>query len=81
MVTQIEIISLAKAAGYDTVFVDLEHSVLSEKDASLLCSTALCADVTPFVRVPFQCGQGYIQRILDGGAMGIVFPHISTLGK
>ncbi|KEF57880.1 uncharacterized protein A1O9_05801 [Exophiala aquamarina CBS 119918] len=79
VVTKPEIISLAKAAGYDTVFVDLEHSVLSEKESSRLCSAALSAGITPFVRVPYQCGQGYVQRVLDGGALGVVFPHISTL--
>ncbi len=81
LITETEAVSLAKAAGYDTVFIDLEHSVLSERDASRLCSAALSARITPFVRVPYQCGQGYVQRILDGGAMGIVFPHISTVGK
>jgi len=79
LITETEAVSLAKAAGYDTVFIDLEHSVLSERDASRLCSAALSARITPFVRVPYQCGQGYVQRILDGGAMGIVFPHISTV--
>ena len=75
-----EVISLAKAAGYDSVFIDLEHSVFSEKDASQLCSAALSSDITPFVRVPYECGHGYIQRALDGGAMGIVFPHINMAG-
>ncbi|KAI1618770.1 Pyruvate/Phosphoenolpyruvate kinase [Exophiala viscosa] len=73
-----EVISLAKAAGYDSIFIDLEHSVFSEKDASQLCSAALSSDITPVVRVPYECGHGYIQRVLDGGAMGIVFPHINT---
>lgn len=81
MVTQNEIVPLAKAAGYDSIFVDLEHSVLSEKDASRLCSAALSAGVTPFVRVPYQCGQDSVQRVLDGGALGIVFSHISSVGK
>ncbi|KAH8700937.1 Pyruvate/Phosphoenolpyruvate kinase [Talaromyces proteolyticus] len=73
-----EVILLAKAAGYDAVFIDLEHSVLSTQDASILCSSALLSKITPFVRVPYQCGQGFVQRVLDGGAMGIIFPHINT---
>lgn len=28
------------------------------------------------MRVPHQCGEGFIQRVLDAGAMGIVVPHI-----
>ncbi|RDW71015.1 hypothetical protein BP6252_07578 [Coleophoma cylindrospora] len=74
-----EIILLAKAAGYDSVYIDLEHSVFSLKDASRLCSASLLSKITPFVRVPYQCGNGFVQRVLDGGAMGIVFPHVSTV--
>ncbi|KAH6669753.1 Pyruvate/Phosphoenolpyruvate kinase [Plectosphaerella plurivora] len=73
-----EVILLAQAAGYDTVFVDLEHSTLSISDAAALCTAAILADITPFVRVPSQCGSGFIQRILDSGAMGVVYPHINT---
>jgi 2-keto-3-deoxy-L-rhamnonate aldolase RhmA len=76
-----EIVQLARAAGYDSVFIDLEHSILSQKNASRLCSSSLLSGITPFVRVPHQCGSGYVQRVLDGGAMGIVFPHINTVGK
>jgi len=71
---------MAAAAGFDALFIDLEHSALSVNDASQLCTTGLLAGVTPFVRVPYQCGDGMIQRVLDGGAMGVVFPHVSTRG-
>ncbi|KEY66062.1 hypothetical protein S7711_09427 [Stachybotrys chartarum IBT 7711] len=74
-----ELVLLAKAAGYDTIFVDLEHSNFSIPEAHTLCSAALLAGITPFVRVPYQCGSGLVQRLLDGGAMGIIFPHISTV--
>lgn len=72
---------LAKANGYHSLFIELEHSVLSEQDANILCTTALLASVTPFVRVPFQCGDGFVQRVLDAGAMGIIFPHIHNQGE
>jgi 2-keto-3-deoxy-L-rhamnonate aldolase RhmA len=51
---------------------------MSLSDASNLCITALSSNITPFVRVPFQCGDGYVQKILDGGAMGIIFPHVDS---
>ncbi|CAK7235059.1 hypothetical protein SCUCBS95973_009142 [Sporothrix curviconia] len=79
MVTSNEIIMLAKAADYDSVFIDQEHSVFSLEDVSRLCSVSLLAGITPFVRVPWQCGSGHVLRVLDGGAMGIIFPHISTV--
>ncbi|KAI1084310.1 Pyruvate/Phosphoenolpyruvate kinase [Whalleya microplaca] len=79
VVTSNEIILLARAAGYDSVFIDLEHSILSIEDMSRLCSASLLSGITPFVRVPYECGSGFVQRVLDGGAMGVVFPHISTV--
>lgn len=75
-----EIIFLAKTAAYDSVFIELEHSTFPLTTASALCSSALAAGITPFVRVPHQCGNGLIQRVLDNGAMGVVFPHIKTVG-
>ena len=75
-----ELVILAKTAGYDILFIDLEHSAFSISDARILCSSSLLAGITPFVRVPYQCGNGYVQQVLDGGAMGIVFPHVSTVG-
>lgn len=76
-----EMVYLAKHAGYDSVFIDLEHTTVSVKEASNLCMHALKLNVTPFVRVPHQSGDGLIQRVLDAGAMGIIVPHVDTAGK
>ena len=77
LVTSPAIVQLAASAGYDVLWVELEHSVLDERDASVLCTAALMSNITPFVRVPYQCGDGFVQRILDSGSMGIIFPHVS----
>ncbi|KGO75807.1 Pyruvate/Phosphoenolpyruvate kinase [Penicillium italicum] len=53
---------------------------LTEGIEDLICTAALLIDITPFVRVPYQCGNGFVQRVLDGGAMGVVFPHIHNKG-
>jgi len=74
-------VQIAQKAGFEALFIDLEHSTLSINDASQLCTTALLAGVTPFVRVPYQCGDGLVQRVLDGGAMGVIFPHVSHRSK
>ncbi|KAI0102036.1 Pyruvate/Phosphoenolpyruvate kinase-like domain-containing protein [Nemania sp. FL0031] len=73
-----QIVQLAKNAGFDSLFIDLEHSTLSISDASKLSCAGILGGITPFVRVPYQCGDGFVQRILDGGAMGVVFPHIHS---
>ncbi|KAL2068393.1 hypothetical protein VTL71DRAFT_16491 [Oculimacula yallundae] len=74
-----EIVSIAKSAGYDSLFIDLEHSSFSLSQASQLCAAGIMSGITPFVRVPHHCGNGFVQRVLDGGAMGVVFPHISSV--
>jgi 2-keto-3-deoxy-L-rhamnonate aldolase RhmA len=76
----VTIVAIAVQAGYDSLFIDLEHTTLSLRDASQLCITALASGITPFVRVPYQCGQGFVQRVLDMGAMGVIFPHIRSAG-
>jgi len=73
-----QVVQLAKNAGFDSLFIDLEHSTLSIDDASQLACAGLLGGITPFVRVPFQCGNGFVQRVLDGGAMGVIFPHIHS---
>ncbi|KAK6226071.1 HpcH/HpaI aldolase [Colletotrichum tabaci] len=74
-----EIVQIAKAAGYDSLFIDLEHTTLTIRDAGQLCITANSAGITPFVRVPHECGLGFMQKVLDAGAMGIIVPHIHTV--
>lgn len=81
LVTNPSIVHLAKNGGFDALFIDLEHSTLSIDDASAICTAGLHLNVTPFVRVPYQCGNGFVQRVMDGGAMGVVFPHIHTRGN
>lgn len=71
---------LAQNAGYDALGIDLEHGWLTLGEASNLCITGLLAGITPFVWVPHQCGNGFVQKVLDGGAMG-VFLHIHNAGE
>lgn len=75
-----EIVQIAKSAGYDSLFIDLEHTTLTIRDAGQLCLVANSAGITPFVRVPHECGLGFMQKVLDAGAMGIIVPHIHTVG-
>lgn len=81
LVTNTQVVQLARNAGYDALFIDLEHSTLSIQEASQLSIAGLQSGATPLVRVPYQCGNGFIQRVLDGGAMGVVFPHIHGAGN
>lgn len=73
------VVQLAANAGFDALFIDLEHSTLSLAEASAIACAGLHSGLTPFVRVPYQCGMGFVQQVLDGGASGIVFPHVHTV--
>ena len=68
---------LAKAAGYDWLFIDTEHGPLSTDDVSQLCLSSLAAGIAPIVRV---CRDALDEgtRALDAGALGLVVPHIDT---
>ena len=77
LVRNIEIARIAKTSGFDTLYIDVEHSPFSLDATSQICMAALEVGITPFVRVPSN-GPEFISRVLDGGAMGIIAPHIET---
>src|SRR2546422_8880385 len=72
----VEIGRVLAACGFDFAFVDMEHNTMSIDTAAQIAVACHDAGVTPLVRVP-----GYehhlATRLLDAGAMGIVFPHRS----
>ncbi len=71
-----EIARIAQYNGFDALYVDLEHSVLSLETASRICIAAQDAGVTPLVRVA-SGNASMMSRALDGGAMGIIVPHVT----
>ncbi len=73
----IEIAQLAKTAGFDMVYVDLEHSPMTLDATCQICQAALGIGIAAMVRVPANTPE-YIQRVLDGGALGIVAPGIGS---
>ena len=77
LVESIEIAQIAHACGYDTLYVDVEHSTLTLRQTGQICMAALAVGITPFVRVPSYEPE-FVSRYLDAGAMGIIAPHVST---
>jgi 2-keto-3-deoxy-L-rhamnonate aldolase RhmA len=77
LVRGIEIARIAKTAGFDTIYIDLEHSSFSIETASQICMAALNIGIAPFVRVPSNTPE-YISRVLDGGALGVIAPDIRS---
>jgi 2-keto-3-deoxy-L-rhamnonate aldolase RhmA len=69
--------ALAKAAGYDSLGIDMEHGAFSVQEATQLCLAALPVGIAPIVRVCFDAlDEG--TRVLDNGAQGVVVPHVDT---
>jgi 2-keto-3-deoxy-L-rhamnonate aldolase RhmA len=78
LVHGIEIVHIAAAAGFDTFYVDLEHSSLSLETTGQLCIAGLEVGIAPFVRVP-AITSDYVSRVLDGGALGVIAPHVASV--
>ncbi len=73
----IEIARIAATAGFDSIYVDIEHNTLSIDTACQICMAALETGVTPLVRVPGR-SLDLIGRLLDGGALGVIAPHVQS---
>ena len=71
----IEIARIAKTAGFDSLYVDMEHASFSLDTTGQICMAALEAGITPLVRVP---GVAEVQHVLDAGALGIIAPHVQS---
>src|SRR5256885_6392050 len=80
LVSSIEIVRIAKSAGFDSLYVDLEHSSFSMETTSQICIMALEAGLPAFVRVPANTPE-YISRVLDGGALGVIAPGVRSAAE
>jgi 2-keto-3-deoxy-L-rhamnonate aldolase RhmA len=68
---------VAAASGFDCLFVDLEHSATSLETTSTICIGCPGLGITPLVRVPCH-DRNWISRVLDGGAQGVIVPHVNN---
>ena len=71
----VDIAKAMRTAGFDWLFIDMEHNAMDLDIAVQISVAAQDAGITPIVRVPgFE--HFHATRVLDGGAQGIVFPHV-----
>jgi len=75
-----EIARIAAASGHQVLWVDLEHSAMPLEAAAQICHCALDLGLLPLVRVT-EREYGAIGRLLDCGAMGLIFPRIETAAQ
>ncbi|WP_049730957.1 HpcH/HpaI aldolase family protein [Rhizobium ecuadorense] len=77
LMRNVEIAAIAKSAGFDCLYIDLEHCSFSLETVSQISMTAVALGVTPLVRVP-GLDKAEISRTLEAGAQGIIVPHLET---
>src|SRR5882757_4934228 len=80
MTRSVEIAAAMASAGFDWLFLDMEHGTMSLDACAQIAAAALDAGITPIARVPN--GQYSIAtRALDNGALGIVLPHVDSAAE
>jgi 4-hydroxy-2-oxoheptanedioate aldolase len=72
-----QIAQMIATAGFDFMYIDMEHSCLSIETVGDLCFAALAAGLVPIVR-PSGKDPHLLTRPLDNGAMGLLIPHVDT---
>ena len=74
-----DVADLLSRAGFDYLWIDLEHSPMSVTDAQLLLQAAggRCPCV---IRVP-EVSEAWIKKALDTGCDGIVIPQIRSAAE
>ncbi len=77
LVRTVDIAAIAHTAGFDSVYIDLEHSSFSLEDAGQICMACNALGVTPLVRVPGP-DPAFIARVMDSGAMGVILPGVQS---
>jgi 2-dehydro-3-deoxyglucarate aldolase/4-hydroxy-2-oxoheptanedioate aldolase len=70
-----EIARTFAAAGFDYVFIDLEHGSFDLETAQDMIVAANGAGITPIVRVA-ELLYSLVARLLDSGAQGIILPRV-----
>ena len=78
-VTQLEIELMAQA-GYNVVWLDLEHSRQSDEEAIHLSRTITHLGMVPLVRIP-DLSRTHVQRLLDGGIEIITLPMVKDAAQ
>ena len=73
----VDIGKIMATCGYDWLFIDMEHNSMDIDIASQISVAAQDAGITPIVRVP-DFAHHHATRVLDCGAMGVVFPHVEN---
>jgi len=70
----------AARAGYDCIWLDLEHRALAIRETQALLAFSHLYDIDIMLRPPTLEKAG-LYRYLEDGAAGLLIPHVSTVEK
>ncbi len=65
------------AAGFDFIFIDMEHGGFDLETVGDFITASKAAAIVPVVRVP-ALEEHFLSRVLDLGACGLMIPHVQT---
>ena len=66
--------------GFDCIWLDLEHRLISEREVQSLLAFAHLSDIDIMLRAP-TLEKTRLYRYLEDGAAGLMIPHVSTPEK
>lgn len=76
----VEILPVARHAGFDFVLADMEHGAMSLGEAASLCVAGRMAGFPVYVRVP-KASSDHLTRAADCGAQAVIVPHVDSLAE
>lgn len=74
----VEMVTVARTAGFDLLLADMEHSALTVGDVTALCVAGRLGGFPVEVRVGRGADNLDLPRVLDCGATGVVVPHVDS---
>jgi 2-keto-3-deoxy-L-rhamnonate aldolase RhmA len=72
------IAEIMSKAGFDWLAVDLEHSVITIREAEELIRVINLSGVTPLVRLTSN-DPNQIKRVMDAGSHGVIVPMVNSV--
>ena len=78
MVRHSAVARIAKNSGLDFIMLDMEHGEYSLESVSEVFRVARALDLGSFVRIP-ELAKGYVSRVMDAGATGVMVPKLDTV--
>ena len=71
------VVKVMAQAGYDFLFIDLEHHFIDPENLRYLVQMARSENIAPFVRVA-DAEYSHIAHNLDSGAFGVFVPRVES---